>query len=42
MVDKLNVNLLLSNVVLYKCKTQADFEACSFTFLKIENFKVPF
>ncbi|SRR6266566_5624958 len=42
MVDKLDVNLLLSNIALYKHKTQADFKTCSFTFPKIENFKIPF
>ncbi len=41
-VDKLDINLLLSNVVLYKRKAQADFEVCSFIFLKIEDFRISF
>ncbi len=42
MVDKLNVNLLLFNIILYKYKIQADFEVYLFIFLKIEDFKVSF
>ena len=42
MIDKLNINLLLSNAILYKYKIQVNFEICLFTFFKIEDFKVSF
>ena len=41
-MDKLDINLLLSNTNLYKWKAQMDFETCSFIFLKFGDFKILF
>ncbi len=42
MVNKLNINLLLSNTILYEYKAQADFDIYLLIFLEIEDFRVLF
>ncbi len=41
-MDKLNVNLLLSNVNLYKRKVQMNFKIYFFIFFKFNDFKILF
>ena len=41
-VEKLNINLLLFNIILYKRKAQVSFNLYKIIFLKSNNFKVFF
>ncbi len=41
-VDKLDVNLLMSNASLHERKAQVDFEACTITYPDIDGFQIPF